>query len=82
MTVHQFPSRAQNHSDAFTRVVDEVSEDYGQALQSIPLNVEELICIRLYHLEKDSHPLVEGVIKAVPNELVVDAICPGDCPKA
>lgn len=82
MTVHEFPSWPQDHGDAFSGVVDEVSEDDGQALQSIPLDVEELVCIRLDYLEEDCHPLVEGVVEAVADELVVDAISPGDRPQA
>ena len=78
MTVHQLPSRSQDHANALSGVVDEVSEDDCQALESVALDVKELVGVRLDHLQKESHPLVEGLIQAVVDQFVFDSVSPTD----
>lgn len=76
MTVHKLPSWSQDHVDAVSRVVNEVSKYHCQAFQCIPLDIEELVGICLNHLQEQDHPLVECLIQTEVNELVINPVCP------
>ena len=76
MAIHQLPSWPQDHVDAVSGVVNEVTENHRQALKSISFDVEKLVGISLDHLQEYCHPLVESLIKAVAYKLVIDSICP------
>ena len=65
MAVHEFPSRAQNHANALSGVVDEVPEDDSEAFQRISFDIEELVRVRLDDLQEECHPLVESLVQAV-----------------
>ena len=82
MHIHQLPGRSQNHVDAISRVIYEVSEDYGQALECISFDVEEFLCVRLNHLKKNRHPLIETILQAIVNKFVIDTVGPADASKA
>ena len=76
MRIHEFPSRSQNHVDAFSWVIYEVTEDHGQAFKRISFDVKELVGIWLDNLQEHSHPLVERVVQASAYELIVNTISP------
>jgi hypothetical protein len=76
--VHQLPCRPQNHADAFTAVVYEISENDSEALEGVSLDVKKLFGVALDYLEKDGHPLVECLVEALFNKLIVDTVGPTD----
>jgi hypothetical protein len=82
MHIHELPCRPQNHTDALSAIVYEISENHGEAFECIPLDVEIFLGVTLNDLKKYGHPLIKGFIQAVLNQFVVNAICPADRSKA
>lgn len=81
MWVHELPSWSKYHANALSWVVDKVSKYDSKTLQSIPFNVKEFVSVGLDDLQEDGHPLVESVIQARINQVVVNAISPTNSPQ-
>ena len=80
--VEELPGGLEDGVDAVAGVVDEVAEDDGEALEGVLLDVEEGFGVRLDDLLEQRHPRVEGLIQAVGDKLVIDAVRPRDRSKA
>ena len=78
----RLPCRFQNHINAFSGVCDKVSEDDGEALEGVLLDVEEGLGVGLDDLEEQPHPGVERLAQALLHQLIVDPIRPRYCPQA
>ena len=64
MLVEQLPGWLQNHLQAVSRVINEVSEDHGQTLQSVLFDVEKGSRVSLDDLHEKGHPRIESVLQA------------------
>ena len=78
MRIEELPGWLENEVDAFLGEVYHVSEDDYQALDSISLQVKELLWIGLYQLEEECHPGLERVTQALLYKVVINSVSPGD----
>jgi hypothetical protein len=65
MKVEKFPSWVQDHINAISRIVYEVSKYNSKALERVLLDVKESLRVGLDNLEEESHPRVESLVEAV-----------------